>query len=110
VRDSDGTGPALPATGLAEAITALRRELVDAERSGRGEDIRFRIGPVELEFAVEITKEGTGEAGVRFWVLDMGAKGSVTRGDVHRVSLTLQPVSAAGGDLEISDAEAVRPR
>ena len=98
-------------TGLAEAIGALRRELADAQRAGSGEDFRFRLGPVEMEFLVELTKEGSGEAGVKFWVVNAGAKGTVSRGTTHRLTLTLHPYDArTGTDAEVgSREEAGRP-
>jgi hypothetical protein len=34
---------------LADTIAAVRRELGAAQQAGRGEPVRFRAGPVELE-------------------------------------------------------------
>ena len=51
--------------GLAEAIRSLRAELSLAMQHGTGEDIRFRVGPVELEFLLEVTQEAGAEGGVR---------------------------------------------
>jgi hypothetical protein len=92
--------------GLAQAIGALRRELVQAQSAGAGEDLRFRLGPVEMEFLVEVTREGSGEAGVKFWVVNVGAKGSLARGTTHRLTLTLQPHDVrTGTDAEVSSQE-----
>jgi hypothetical protein len=92
--------------GLAQAIGALRRELAQAKLAAAGEDLRFRLGPVEMEFLVEVTKEGSGEAGVRFWVVNVGGKGGVAKGTTHRLTLTLQPYdSLTGADAEVGSHE-----
>jgi hypothetical protein len=99
--DAPGT-----AAGLAQAIGALRRELAQAQQAGAGEDLRFRLGPVEMEFLVEVTKEGSGEAGVKFWVVSVGGKGSIAKGTTHRLTLTLQPYdSVTGADAEVGSHE-----
>jgi hypothetical protein len=97
--------------GLAEAIGALRRELAQAQRAAAGEDLRFRLGPVEMEFLVEVTKEGSGEAGIRFWVVNVGGKGGVARATTHRLTLSLQPYdSLTGADATVgSHEEAGKP-
>jgi len=43
---------------LASAIRALRTELQEAVRAGEGEDLRFALGPVELELQVQAGSEG----------------------------------------------------
>jgi Trypsin-co-occurring domain 2 len=91
--------------GLADAIRALRRELTAAMTAGQGEPIRFELGPVEMEFLLEVGKEGGGEAGVRFWVVSLGGKGSATSGSTHRVTLSLVPKGPAGRPPEIADVE-----
>jgi hypothetical protein len=77
---------------LAEAVRALRSELVEAVREGAGEEVRFALGPVELELALALTKEAGVEGGVRFWVVSLGGKGTRTTASTHTVRLTLTPV------------------
>jgi hypothetical protein len=96
----------MPGADLVQTIAALRRELAQAQRAGSGEDFRFRLGPVEMEFLVEVTTEGAGEAGVRFWVVSAGVKGSVARGTTHRLTLTLHPFDArTGADIDVAGSE-----
>jgi hypothetical protein len=99
---------------LASAIEALRRELVAAVQEGRDQDVRFALGPIELEFQVEVAREAGGEAGVKFWVVSLGGKGSRTSGTTHTVRLSLNPVLAAevGRDvpLVVGSEQARRPR
>jgi len=40
--------------GLAEAIRALREELTTAIETAKGEVLRFGLGPVEMEFLLEV--------------------------------------------------------
>ena len=91
--------------GLADAIAALRRELTAAMAAGKDSALRFGLGPVEMEFLLDITREGGGEAGVRFWVVTVGAKGSIASASTHRVKLSLQPQDRHGRQLDIADTE-----
>ncbi len=92
--------------GLADAIAALRKELTAAMTVGVGERVRFELGTVEMEFGLELAKERGGEAGVKFWVVTLGGKGSMTTGSTHRVTLQLTPKGVDGGALGlISDTE-----
>jgi hypothetical protein len=99
---------------LASAIEALRGELVAAVEAGRGQDVRFALGPIELEFQVEVSREAGGEAGVKFWVVALGGKGTRSSGTTHTVRLSLSPVLAAeAGDdrpLVVGSEQARRPR
>lgn len=95
---------------LAEAIRALRRELTAAVREGGGEEVRFALGPVDLEFQVEVSKEAGGEAGIAFWLLTIGAKGTRTSGTAHTVRLSLTPVGPSGEErVIVHSEEVVRP-
>jgi hypothetical protein len=92
--------------GLAEAVAALRKELTAAMTAGAGERVRFELGTVEMEFELELAKERGGEAGVKFWVVTLGGKGSTMSGSTHRVSLQLTPRGPDGGALGlISDTD-----
>ncbi len=99
---------------LASAIAALRRELVAAVSEGEEKGVRFALGPIELEFQVEVSSEAAGEAGVRFWVVSLGGKGSRASGSTHTVRLTLNPVLASevGKDfpLVVGSEQVRRPR
>lgn len=89
--------------GLSEAISAVRRELAAAKLEGDGESINFEVGPVELELLLEVRKEGSGEAGVKFGVSLGGRKGS-SSASTHRVKLMLTPKDGAdGGPIKIKD-------
>ncbi|MYW47180.1 trypco2 family protein [Streptomyces sp. SID161] len=82
--------------GIAEAVEHLRAELV-AAAAGSGSGPRFEVGPVELEFSVEMRKEGGAKAGLKAWVVSAGAEASVSRASVHRVKLVLTPKDTGTG-------------
>lgn len=89
---------------LADTIGAVRDQLSRAQREGADAGLRFQVGPVELEFEVVVSYVGGGEAGVRLYVVTLGAKGEVTSGSTHRVKVTLQPVDpVTGKDAEVAD-------
>ena len=76
--------PDATAIGLKEAIQGLRDELSESMADGADKSVRFRVGPVELEFLVEVSREATGSGGVKFWVVELGAGGSSARTTTHR--------------------------
>lgn len=76
---------------LAQLISQLRQELNSAMRDGEGEDLRFELGPVELELTVVVSKEAGPNAKVRFWVLELGADGKMASQATQRIKLSLDP-------------------
>jgi len=77
---------------LASAIRALRTELQEAVRAGDGEELRFALGPVELDLQIQAASEGGGEAAIKFWLVSVGAKGSRSSQATHTMRLSLTPV------------------
>jgi Trypsin-co-occurring domain 2 len=88
-----------PLIGLGEALGSLRRELAAAIEEWEGEALRFRLGPVEVEFTMGVTREVGAEGGVKWWVISFGAKGSRETMATQRVKLSLTPVAAAGEEV-----------
>jgi hypothetical protein len=82
--------------GLADAIRALRAELRESVRAGAGEDLRFQVGEVELQFQVEIERSREGGGGIRFWVVELGGKTSQASTTTHLVTIPLTPVTSEG--------------
>ena len=78
---------------LAATIQALREELALALAKSQGEDLRFALGPIELELELTVSREGSVETGIRFWVVSAGRSGTSTDATTHTVRLTLTPVS-----------------
>jgi hypothetical protein len=91
---------------LADAVRDLRSELTAALTESEGERLRFELDSVEMEFLLEVAKEGSADAGIRFWVISIGAKGGVSSGSTHRVKLALTPKDVVTGRRpEIADEE-----
>ena len=64
--------------GLADAIDALRAELIRAWSGGKNQPLRFKPSPVELTVQVAVTSSGKGNVGVRrLQLFELG--GSVSR-------------------------------
>ncbi|WP_042396445.1 trypco2 family protein [Streptacidiphilus carbonis] len=89
---------------LATAVRAIREQLVQAARDGADSPIRFEVGPVQMDFAVELRREAGASGGVKAWVLSAGAEAKASRGSTHRVSFTLTPKDATtGGPVEVGE-------
>jgi hypothetical protein len=95
--DTDTPGWAPPGTEhaavveLSELIRELRVELQRAMAAGAEEQLRFELGPVELELTVAVSKEAGAGAKVQVWVVELGADGKASRVDTQRMKLTLLP-------------------
>ena len=74
--------------GLADAIKALRKELLEAMDQGKDAAMRFRLAPVELSLQVAVTKDAGGKIG--WHVLGLGA--SYTSATTQTLALRLEPV------------------
>jgi Trypsin-co-occurring domain 2 len=79
------------AVELAEMISQLRAELTTAMREGADAELRFEVGPVELELTVVVEKEATPGAKVRFWVVELGADAKAASSTTQHIRLTLDP-------------------
>ena len=82
------------AVELAELISQLRSELSEALHTGEGSDVRFELGPVELEVTVAVAKEARPGAKVKFWVVELGADGTASSNTTQRIKLSLEPQQA----------------
>lgn len=94
----------VPGVRLADAVELVRSELQEARERGASSSLAFVPGPVELEFEVVFDATAGADAGIRVWVVSLGAKGEVTRGQTQRLKVTLSPVDRATGKApQISD-------
>lgn len=95
---------------LAEAIDALRAELRKAQDSGRGSDVRFSVGSVEVELAIEVVKKAGGGISVNVLnLLSVAGKGGVSKGETNKVKVTLNPIGVGGKPFEVSSVRDQRP-
>lgn len=91
-----------PWVGLADAVRGVRAELQAVMAEGHDEQLRFEVGPVELEFAVDVRKEGGAEATAKVYVVSFGAKGSISAASTHRMKLTLHPKDRQGNPAQVN--------
>lgn len=80
------------AVPLSAAIAALRDEMTRAWQESRGQRVRFRPSPVELTLQVAVTSGGRGNAGVKWWLIELGGEVSRESAVTQIVKLTLDPV------------------
>jgi hypothetical protein len=87
---------------MAEALEGLRFELQRAAYWGNSQQLRFKPGPIEVSFEATVTSAGTAKAGVRWWLIEAGAEGSLESAQRQRIKLTLNPVffDATGQPVE----------
>ena len=95
--------------GLPETIRSLRAELAQAMEEGAGQELQFRVGAVELEFEVQVSRETGAEGGIKFWVVSAGARGTTATASTHRVKICLQPQTSEGDDVAVAEAVPRRP-
>ncbi len=92
--------------GLADAVRALRSELTAGMAEAEGQRLQFELDAVEMEFLLDVRKEVGAQAGIRFWVISIGATGGVSSGSTHRVKLSLNPKDVVTGRKpEIADED-----
>jgi len=76
---------------LADVIRQVRGDLNLAMWEGEGKDLRFRLGPVELELELEVTRSTTPGAKVRFMVVDVEAAQQRSTAVRHHIRVVLHP-------------------
>jgi Trypsin-co-occurring domain 2 len=92
--------------GLREAVSALRAELSDSIVASVDEQLRFEVGEMELQFEVEVERVAEGSGGIRFWVVEVGAKASKASTVTHTVTIPLKPVTKDREPVLTGSAEA----
>ncbi|MEU9609411.1 trypco2 family protein [Streptomyces sp. NPDC048057] len=83
---------------LADAVEAVRAQLVEAATRASGQAVQFETGDIEMEFTVELRRDTTGTGRVRAWVVEAGADTAHGTTRIHRVAFTLKPRDARTGD------------
>ena len=94
---------------LGDTVSAVREQLQRAMAQGQGKPLKFRTGPVEMEFAVEVKKEAGVKAKVFVLPWTVEANAAAGRTGTHRIKITLQPVDGQGNDAQISGHASEEP-
>jgi hypothetical protein len=94
---------------LAEAIELVRAELRKAQDAGRGSDVRFSVGSVQVELAVTVEKSVGGDASIKvFNIVSVGGKGERSTSAIDRVTVVLNPIGVHGEPFEIASTSTSR--
>ena len=90
---------------LKDMIQQLRRELREAVLEGEGDALKFRLDGVELELQVGVTRSEEARGGIKFWVLNAGAKTAEQGSTTQTLRLKLVPRDGRAGTrgFEIGD-------
>jgi hypothetical protein len=88
---------------LADAVSAIRDELLEGVQRAAGKTLAFAVGPIEMEFTVELRKDVRAKTGVKAWLLTADAEAGRSRSSVQKVKLVLTPKRPDGRDLLIAD-------
>jgi hypothetical protein len=89
---------------LADVLAQLRANLAQAQQEGAGHDLRFALDDVEVELHVAVTKEGTGKAGVKFWVINAEAGGKISDVTTQKITLKMK-VLDKGEPAQVADRD-----
>jgi hypothetical protein len=71
---------------------------MSAAAQGAGSDVTFQVGPIQMEFAVELRKDARARGGIKALVVSAETEGAAGRTRTHRISFTLEPRKAATGE------------
>lgn len=88
---------------LATLLASLRSEIDRARLDSAGEDVRFRVDSIDLELQLMVEKSAEADAGVRFWVVSMGGKGSAKSTETHVIKMSLGAVTGTGDPVLTGD-------
>lgn len=86
------------AVELAAAVRAVRAQLREAAAEGERQDVQFEVGPVELEFDVQVVRSHGAEAKVYVLSGRLDRTSTVT----HRLKLSLTPQDAGGRSVLVN--------
>lgn len=95
---------------LQDAIRALRAEILAARKEALIQEVRFELGPIEMEFQVVARKEVGGEAKFGFHIFaaeaTLGGSGKGTDERMQKVKFVLNPISvdASGRQSKVAIA------
>ena len=90
--------------GLADAIAALRDDLLEAQAAGAGSDIQLPVESMTVQLTVTATRSASGKAGFKVPVveLELGGGGSRKRGSEQTVTVVFGgPVDRDGRPVKV---------
>jgi hypothetical protein len=100
-------GGSVEGLGLAEAIEALRHDLLQARAAGAKSDIQLPVKSMTVEFTVTATREVNRKAGFKVPIVpvELGGGGSRERGTGQTVTVGFgEPVDREGRPVKVARA------
>ena len=94
---------------LSDAIDNLRAELAHARDQGKGQNLQFNVGLIDLELEVIAENETSGGAKINWWLFGGGLDAKAKDASKHKLKLTLEAVDASGKPLRVSGRQGERP-
>jgi hypothetical protein len=93
--------------GLAEAIQALRDDLLKARAAGATSEIQLPVDSMTVELTVTATREANAKAGFKVPIVEveLGGGGSRERGTGQKVTVVFgEPVDRDGNPVKVAQA------
>jgi hypothetical protein len=93
--------------GLAEAIQALRDDLLKARAGGATSEIQLPVDSMTVELTVTATREANAKAGFKVPIVEveLGGGGSRERGTGQKVTVVFgEPVDRDGNPVKVAQA------
>lgn len=72
---------------LSRAVAVLREELLTAVASGAEQDLVFGVGPIEMEFTIELRTDAKAKAGFKAWVVSGDVEAGAARVRTQNLSM-----------------------
>ncbi len=89
---------------ISDAIENLRSELEHARDKGKGKNLQFDMGEIELELQVVAENETSGGAKINWWIFSGGVDAKKKNADTHKLKLTLKALDTDGNPLRVSSS------
>jgi hypothetical protein len=90
---------------LSAVIAKLRAELSKAQKEGEGQDLRFLIDDIEVEFNVAVEDKGSVGGGVKFYVFSAKADASESQTVTQKLKLKMKALGPDGKRIRMNDQD-----
>ncbi|MFC7305138.1 trypco2 family protein [Streptomyces monticola] len=84
---------------LTMAVQGLRDQLLAAVAASDGQELKFAVEEIALDFTVELRRDAGAKLGFKAWVVSGDAQSNMSKAVTHKVSLRLRPMNSPDGEL-----------
>ena len=82
---------------LTDCLQQLRKDLIAVEQEGRESGIKLLVKKVDIELTLTASKETSGEAGVKWYILSASAGTELSELASQKIKITLCAVDTSTG-------------